>query len=74
MTTGAAEPSQYELKRQQLIEENQKLLQELGLSGPGNLIPDEAKKFKIHRHRVKDREPVTGQPNPYCSQCAYRDD
>ncbi|KAI9247167.1 hypothetical protein BDA99DRAFT_526270 [Phascolomyces articulosus] len=39
--------SQYERKRQQLIEENQKLLQELGLTGPENdLAPNELKQFK----------------------------
>ena len=44
--------SQYELKRQQLIEENQKLLKELGL-GPGNdLAPNEMKQFKVYKRRI----------------------
>ncbi|KAI9492490.1 hypothetical protein BDB00DRAFT_976966 [Zychaea mexicana] len=40
--------SHYELKRKQLIEENQKLLQELGLTGPdnANLASAEMKQFK----------------------------
>ncbi|KAI7858843.1 hypothetical protein BDC45DRAFT_497751 [Circinella umbellata] len=38
--------SQYELKRQQLIEENQKLLKELGLGSANDLAPKEMKQFK----------------------------
>ena len=43
--------SQYELKRQQLIEENQKLLKELGLGPENDLTPKEMKQFKVYRKK-----------------------